>query len=446
MSKAIRTTYRNLSGWDWVVRTDKNSRGQIECRADAQKISKPDENGLIISEWGMDNPALLLARSEGVMRATEKTLLEYHRLGKAKFEAMRDAGELPVNETATPEENTLPMYCKLIAFGYGNRQIPCAIVGTHTNAYHGRTEYKVLVMDGENVLIHNVETIKPLSKKFGVGTYYLDSRETYTEAEILPIVVKAEQLAIIRERQKQEADQKEAEIKALGAQLYAEKVPSWAKAVIIAELMIDNSDPHSDYFHASGDRDKTFILAFSTYTQNNEQELRSAALNFEGTADMANQDTGELYKGHSAYDYRLQTSWRSGYHVRKLKIEGSYDKGIIARALALGNNFAPINEPPQGTTVPAAANVRIILNEKQGGVEIHFTGKPEKSILSELKANGWRWAKFNKCWYKRDTPAARQFASQYGTIAGSQGDQDPAAGMIQANEDAYFDNWAANNL
>jgi len=103
--------------------------------------------------------------------------------------------------------------------------------------------------------------------------------------------------------------------------------------------------------------------------------------------------------------------------VRKLKLDPTYNQGIIARALALGNNFAPINEPPQGTTVPADANVRIILNEKQGGVEIHFTENPGESILSELRANGWRWAKFNKCWYKRDTPAARQFASQYGTIA-----------------------------
>jgi hypothetical protein len=417
MSKAIRTTYRNLSGWDWVVRTHKNSRGQIECRADAQKISKPDANGIIISEWGMDNPALLLARSEGVMRATEKTLMDYHKAGIRKFEAMRDAGELPVNETATPEENTLPMYCKLVTFGYGMADTQAAIIGTHTNKFNGRTEYKVLVMDSQNPRITTQDTIKPLSKKFGIGTYYLDSRETYSEAEILPIVVKAEQLALIRERQKQEADQKEAEIKALGAQLYAEKVPGWAKAVIIAEMMIDHSDPHSDYFHASGDRDKTYILAFSTYTQNNEQELRSAALNFGGTADMANQDTGELYKGHSSFDYRLQTSRTSGYHVRKLKLEGSYDQGIIARALALGNNFAPINEPPQGTTVPADANVRIILNEKQGGVEIHFTENPGESILSELRANGWRWAKFNKCWYKRDTPSARQFASQYGTIA-----------------------------
>jgi hypothetical protein len=365
----------------------------------------------------MDNPALLLARSEGVMRATEKTLNEYHKAGVRKFEAMRDAGELPKNETATPGENTLPMYCKLVSFGYAMADTQAAIIGTHTNKFNGRTEYKVLVMDSQNPRIITQDTIKPLSKKFGIGTYYLDSRETYPEAEVLPIIEKAEQLALIRERQKQEADQKEAEIKALGSHLYAEKVPGWAKAVIIAEMMIDHSDPHSDYFHVSGDKDKTYILAFSTYTQNNEQELRSAALNFEATADMANQDTGELYKGRGGYDYLLQTSWSRGYHVRKLKLDPTYNQGIIARALALGNNFAPINEPPQGTTVPADANVRIILNEKQGGVEIHFTENPGESILSELRANGWRWAKFNKCWYKRDTPAARQFASQYGTIA-----------------------------
>ena len=45
--------------------------------------------------------------------------------------------------------------------------------------------------------------------------------------------------------------------------------------------------------------------------------------------------------------------------------------------------------------------VRICENTDQGGIEIHFPGKPAPEVLTNLKACGWRWARGSKCWYKR---------------------------------------------
>ena len=47
--------------------------------------------------------------------------------------------------------------------------------------------------------------------------------------------------------------------------------------------------------------------------------------------------------------------------------------------------------------------------EKQG-VEIVFDEKPSDQILIRLKANGWRWSRFNRVWYNRLTPKNLEFA------------------------------------
>ena len=435
MSNAIKRTYKGIKGWDWEIRTSKNSRGQIECRADAKKISSAS-GGFSISEWGMDHPAILLARSEGVMRATEKTLNEYHRAGVRKFEAMRDADELPENKEATAdsEENALPLYCKLQTAGYGD--YPAVIIGTEKNAYSGKTQYKVLVLDSQNPRISTNDRIKPLSEKFGIGIYYLDSKETYTEAEILPLIQKAEEIAAEKARIREEQEAEAARIKAEGLRLWPIQVPAWAKAVIVAESIKDHSNIYTDYFHASAAQEKTLVLAFSASTVNNEQELRRAARNHEDTTAMA--DTAELDKSR----YRLQTSWNSGYHIRKVVLTSDYEESHIVMALGRGNNFAPVTDQPE--EVSNKAGVRIILNEAKGGIEIHFSGKPADEVLEDLKRNGFRWARFNKCWYKANTAAARAIAQKYGDIPGS--GKDEAAGMIEAQENAMIDNWAARNL
>jgi len=84
----------------------------------------------------------------------------------------------------------------------------------------------------------------------------------------------------------------------------------------------------------------------------------------------------------------------------------------------------------------------IKLNTEKQEIEIHFKNRPATTVLDDLKANGFRWGKTNKCWYKRDNHLARRTASKYGTVP----EEGHDGGMVQANEDAGADNWARENL
>lgn len=42
---------------------------------------------------------------------------------------------------------------------------------------------------------------------------------------------------------------------------------------------------------------------------------------------------------------------------------------------------------------------RYELNESKNGIEIYFDSIPHSSIRDELKANGFRWSSYKKCWY-----------------------------------------------
>lgn len=46
-------------------------------------------------------------------------------------------------------------------------------------------------------------------------------------------------------------------------------------------------------------------------------------------------------------------------------------------------------------------NITYKLNEEKNGVEIYFSDKPDQKILESLKANGFRWSRYKKCWYAK---------------------------------------------
>jgi len=50
------------------------------------------------------------------------------------------------------------------------------------------------------------------------------------------------------------------------------------------------------------------------------------------------------------------------------------------------------------------------LNQELNGVEIYFPGKPAESIRSLLKQNKFRWSKYKRCWYAKQTEKTLKFA------------------------------------
>ena len=60
---------------------------------------------------------------------------------------------------------------------------------------------------------------------------------------------------------------------------------------------------------------------------------------------------------------------------------------------------------------PEVEEIKIKLNEDKNGVEIYFTSKPSEEVRAALKSNGFRWSKYNKCWYAKQSEKALNFAN-----------------------------------
>jgi hypothetical protein len=52
------------------------------------------------------------------------------------------------------------------------------------------------------------------------------------------------------------------------------------------------------------------------------------------------------------------------------------------------------------------------LNEEKNGVEIYFDEKPSSEVLETLKAHGFRWSKYKKCWYAKQSDQTISLAEQ----------------------------------
>ena len=51
------------------------------------------------------------------------------------------------------------------------------------------------------------------------------------------------------------------------------------------------------------------------------------------------------------------------------------------------------------------------LNEELKGVELYFNTKPAAEVLNNLKSNKFRWSKFKKCWYAKQSEKTLQVAT-----------------------------------
>ena len=60
--------------------------------------------------------------------------------------------------------------------------------------------------------------------------------------------------------------------------------------------------------------------------------------------------------------------------------------------------------------------VKVKFNEEKNGIELYFTDKPDEEIRDTLKSNGFRWARYNKCWYCKDTEEKRNLLRSLGWL------------------------------
>ncbi len=137
----------------------------------------------------------------------------------------------------------------------------------------------------------------------------------------------------------------------------------------------------------------------------------------------------KAYDGRNEVGYWYEIQFSHSLSLPKSRL---FTKAKVQRATIVGS-------APSGNKIATCK-----LNVEKGGIELYFPGKPQAAVLDDLKASGFRWSRFNSCWYKLDNPIARRTASKYAEVPEEEVNQDGA--LVEAQENAAFDNFAANNL
>jgi hypothetical protein len=181
------------------------------------------------------------------------------------------------------------------------------------------------------------DLIRPLSEKFGIGYYYDDESPRFMDTfEVAILRSEAEQTKKQEQEEKQRQHERSRQLQAIGEKRLQTIIPADTKAVIIAELHENDSNPMTDYYGYNTKR--TVILGFSTHTKDMFSELRKYAPNFEGTVCFAKEN--EKYEHREKYTggagYYLGESKYSGWIVKKEKYYRDRESIINGFALVAG--------------------------------------------------------------------------------------------------------------
>jgi hypothetical protein len=76
-----------------------------------------------------------------------------------------------------------------------------------------------------------------------------------------------------------------------------------------------------------------------------------------------------------------------------------------------------VKQPEQAEEIEVVNNdsltVELIHNEEKNGLELKFSGKPSEGTRELLKSNGFRWSKYSKVWYIKNSNSALMFAESF---------------------------------
>jgi len=128
-----------------------------------------------------------------------------------------------------------------------------------------------------------------------------------------------------------------------------------------------------------------------------------------------------ITKGQTHYetgDYGTQPSFYEHIYI------GEYNKPFVqCKPRTPGNNSIGV--------LQAGDMAKIVHNQSKDGIEIYFPSKPNAAVLDAIKAQGFRWGKFNKCWYARISSRTIAAAEKYGSLPSS---------LTNDEQDNSFDN------
>lgn len=247
--------------------------------------------------------------------------------------------------------------------------------------------YNYHLIDLDDYRFSQSDLIRPLSEKFGIGTYYNDTEpEFMTPEQVAELKAKADERKAAEDKAEAQAKAERNRIREIGEKRLREVMPENVQGVIIAEL---NETEYTDpSYECSTTRSvRTVILGFSPTSRNGFGELRKAAANLPETAHLS--EYNKKYE-HRYPGFTLGERTERGWSVSKLTHytrEGFIDALAYAAGCEDGLQLkAP--RPAATSTEPNAApveGVRVeIVDYSEKAIAVFGDTEPIKDILGSL--------------------------------------------------------------
>lgn len=245
----------------------------------------------------------------------------------------------------------------------------------------------------------------------------------------------ADQEAADRKRLEEEHDRKSREERELFLTYYGNGdtiTVQPGQMAVVAQICYNDSDSMTDYYSPHAGLGPAFALLV-VHKQAETEALARRALATSQLLSYIDNWVWHVEKysmGHGCY--LDQDNGRAGFELPEelrgkresysngavthgsweIQFRHAYDTPVTLPCFRDYGSTAPA-ETTQPSTTAATGGVTVKENTEKNGVEIYFDAKPDATVISKLKANGWRWAHFNKCWYKKATDETRAFAKQF---------------------------------
>ena len=210
--------------------------------------------------------------------------------------------------------------------------------------------------------LREIEIIRPLSEKFGIGYYFDDANPQFMDTfEVEVLRSKAENIAGEKRKELQADDGMNKRLTAIGKERLQKLIPADTKAIIIAELHENESDGMTDYYGYRTVR--TVILGFSKHTKDLFSEMRKYAANFEDTAHLAVEN--KVYENREKHSmgagYYLGGSVYHGWIIRKKSYYKNIESIINEFALIAGDEANVCVKVHATSIAPAAVTGNFII-------------------------------------------------------------------------------------
>lgn len=216
------------------------------------------------------------------------------------------AGTTTDTEVQVVKENQL-----LIYFGCGMTQSQYVVYKVE----HSRWGYSYHFINLETKAFSQTDIVKPISQKFGIGTYYDDKDPQFmTDTQVAELKEQADECKAKEDADRRTAKAEHDRIAEIGAQRLREIMPQDVQGVIVAKC---NETEYTDpsYECTSTTSTRTVILGFSDTSRNCFSELRKVARNFAETAHLA--EPNKDYE-HREYSFILGKNPRYGWSITKM--------------------------------------------------------------------------------------------------------------------------------